>query len=63
MVIDNKIAKTEIVAELKDKYKVPSYEEFMEAYEGGTNYADLSGGDISEVKGYGPIFVPSDAID
>src|SRR6185369_10421740 len=35
-------------------YKVPSYEEFMKNYEGKVNYDDLSGGDISVGKGYGP---------
>jgi hypothetical protein len=27
----------------------------MKTYEGPVNYADLSGWDIDEVKGYGPI--------
>jgi len=49
------LAKTEIVQELKDEYKVPSYEEFMKTYEGGNvNYDDLNDGGIDEAKGYGP---------
>jgi hypothetical protein len=56
MVIENQIPKTETVAELKDEYKVPSFEEFMETYESddNLNYDDLSGGGIGEAKGYGP---------
>jgi hypothetical protein len=44
----------ETVYELKDE--IPSFEEFMKTYEsdGSLNYEDLSGGDISEKKGYGP---------
>lgn len=48
------LAKVEIVQELKDEYKIPSYEEFMKTYEGGVNYDDLNGGDIGNSKGYGP---------
>ncbi len=46
----------ELVQELKDEYKTPSYEEFLKNYEsdGNFNYDDLSGGDIGTVKGYGP---------
>jgi hypothetical protein len=44
----------ETVCEIKDEYQVPSFEEFVKTYEGGVNYADLSGGDVGEVKGYGP---------
>src|SRR5437763_14206198 len=40
------------VYELRDE--VPSFEEFMKTYEGGTNYDDLESNDISETKGYGP---------
>ena len=48
------IPKTETVYELKDE--IPSFEEFMKTYEndGNLNYADLSGGDVGEAKGYGP---------
>ena len=44
----------ETVYELKNE--VPSFEEFMKSYEndGNVNYADLRGGGIGEVKGYGP---------
>ena len=58
MVIENQIPKTETVYELKEEYKVPSFEEFMQSYEsdGNLNYDDLSGGDISETKGYGPCY-------
>jgi hypothetical protein len=54
MVIENQIPKTEMVYELKNE--IPSFEEFMKTYEndGKVNYADLSGGDVGEVKGYGP---------
>jgi hypothetical protein len=46
----------ETVYEIKDEYKVPSFEEFMKDYQANENlnYDDLSGGDIGEVKGYGP---------
>jgi len=56
MVIENQIPKTEMVYEIKDEYKVPSYEEFVKSYENGgnLNYEDLSGGGVGEVKGYGP---------
>jgi len=40
------------VYELRDE--VPSFEEFMKTYEGGTNYDDLENNDISETRGYGP---------
>ena len=46
----------ETVYELKNEYKVPSYEEFIKTYESGANYADLEGGDIGEVGGYGPCY-------
>lgn len=51
------LAKVEIVQELKDEYKVPSFEEFMKGYEGDSNlnYDDLKGSDIGSSKGYGPI--------
>src|SRR4051812_33737431 len=50
------IAKVEIVQELKDEYKIPSFEEFMESYESDANlnYDDLSSGSVGEAKGYGP---------
>ncbi|CAG8820936.1 9532_t:CDS:2 [Racocetra persica] len=53
-IIENK--PFEIVQELKDEYKIPSYEEFVKGYEndGNLNYGDLSGGSVGEVKGYGP---------
>ena len=55
MVIENQIPKTETVYELKEEYKIPSFEEFMKTYEGGDlNYDNLNSWDISEVKGYGP---------
>jgi len=46
----------ETVQEVGANYEIPSYEEFMKNYEndGNLNYADLSGGDVGEVKGYGP---------
>jgi len=36
--------------------EIPTYEEFMKGYEnnGKVNYADLNGGSIGEVEGYGP---------
>ena len=48
----------ETVYEIKDEYKVPSFEEFMKTYEVDekVNYDDLSGGGMGEVKGYGPVF-------
>jgi hypothetical protein len=47
----------ETVYELKDEYKVPSFEEFMKTYESddNLNYDDLSYSDIGEAKGYGPV--------
>src|SRR5688572_33019403 len=56
MVNENIIPQTETVAELKEKYEVPSYEEFMRTYQSDVdlNYDDLSGGDIGVKKGYGP---------
>ena len=51
-IIENK-KPVETVYELKNE--TPSFEEFMETYEGGVDYGDLeSGGSIGEVKGYGP---------
>jgi hypothetical protein len=46
----------ETVQELKDKYEIPSWEEFAKNYEsnGNLNYDDLSNGDIGTQKGYGP---------
>jgi len=46
----------ETVQELKDEYKIPSFEEFNKTYEndGNMNYDDLSGGDIGTPKSYGP---------
>ena len=46
----------ETVQELKDEYKIPSFEEFNKTYEnnGNLNYDDLSGSDIGIAKGYGP---------
>jgi len=64
MVIENQITKTETVYELKDKYKVPSFEEFMENYKVDGKLNDNyelevdSYGDISVEKGYGPVKDP-----
>jgi hypothetical protein len=46
----------ETVYELKEEYKIPSFEEFMKTYEndGKLNYDDLNGSSVDEVKGYGP---------
>jgi hypothetical protein len=60
MVIENQIPKTETVYEIKDEYKVPSFEEFMKTYEAddNLNYDDLTHSDISDKgKGYGPCYV------
>jgi hypothetical protein len=56
MVNENLIPATEIVAELKDEYEIPSYEEFLKNYKSDSNlnYDDLSSGSVGEVKGYGP---------
>nr|CAG8558242.1 14956_t:CDS:2 [Entrophospora candida] len=61
MVIENQIPieikkPTELVSELKDEYKVSSFEEFMKTYEydDNLNYDDLDGGNLGEVKGYEP---------
>jgi len=44
----------ETVYEIKNE--IPSFEEFMKTYESddNLNYADLRGGSVGEVKGYGP---------
>lgn len=44
----------EIVQEVNNE--IPSYEEFLKTYEsdGSLDYDDLVGGDVGEVKGYGP---------
>ena len=56
-IIENK-KPVETVCEIKEEYKVPSFEEFMKTYEDGDlNYDDLSGGSVGEAKGYGPCFV------
>jgi len=54
MVNNNGIPKTETVYEIKNE--IPSYEEFLKTYKSddNLNYDDLNGGDIGEVKGYGP---------
>ncbi|CAI2187389.1 7062_t:CDS:2 [Funneliformis geosporum] len=56
MANENIIPKTETVYELKEEYKIPSFEEFLKSYEydSNLNYTDLNGGDIGETKGYGP---------
>jgi len=54
MVYENNIPKTETVYELKND--ILSFEEFLKTYENDSNlnYDDLSSGDISEARGYGP---------
>jgi len=60
MVKENLIIKNEkpfeIVQEVNNE--IPSYEEFMKTCEndGNVNYDDLSGGDVGEVRGYGPCY-------
>jgi len=56
MVNENLIPKTETVYEIKDEYKIPSFEEFMKTYEndGNLNYDDLNSDIAGEAKGYGP---------
>lgn len=46
----------ELVQELKDEYKIPSFEEFMKIYDNDSslNYDDLRVDSIGEVKGFGP---------
>src|SRR3954469_15008240 len=53
--------KVELVQELKDEYKVPSFEEFMKDYkvDDNLNYDDLSSGSVGETKGYGPCTSPN----
>jgi len=53
LIIENK-KPFELVQEVNNE--VPSFEEFMKTYESDSNvnYADLNGGDVGEVKGYGP---------
>ncbi|KLL04693.1 MAG: hypothetical protein MRERV_14c037 [Mycoplasmataceae bacterium RV_VA103A] len=47
----------EMVQELKDEYKTPSYEEFMKGYgsDGNLNYDDLNEDYYSGIKKYGPM--------
>jgi len=58
LIIENK-KPFETVQEVNNE--IPTYEEFMKTYEsdGNLNYDDLSGGDVGEVKGYGPCRVCS----
>jgi len=62
MVIENQIPKTETVCELKDKYEVPSFEEFMKTYESDEKVNDSynaelgSYGDIGTPKAFGPCY-------
>jgi len=54
----------ETAQELKDEYKVPSYEEFVKSYENDERISEsyeneIRGyGGIGEVKGYGPTYYP-----
>lgn len=58
--VDNKVVPIEAqkpfetVCEINNE--IPSFEEFMKSYEGNVNYDDLSGGDVGEVRGYGPCY-------
>ena len=54
-IVENK-KPVETVYELKDEYKIPSFEEFMKTYgsDGNLNYDDLNSGDIGTPKVYGP---------
>lgn len=56
MVYENNLPKIETIYEIKEQYKIPSLEEFLKNYEydSNLNYDDLSSGDISEARGYGP---------
>ena len=47
-IIENK-KPVETVYELKDEYKIPSFEEFNKTYKGGVNYADLNRKMISNI--------------
>lgn len=51
----------ELVQELKDEHKIPTFEEFMKNYksDGSLNYDDLNGGSIGEAKGHGPCAISS----
>lgn len=55
MVIENQIPKTETVYELKDEYKVPSFEEFMETYEADEGIIDSYN---AELGSYGDAGIP-----
>lgn len=60
MVNENIIPKTEIIYELKEKYEVLSFKEFVKTYQpdGDLNYDDLTFSDIIDKnKGYGPCIV------
>ena len=54
--IENK-KPVETVYEIKDEYKIPSFEEFMKDYEydDNLNYDDLNSDDIGTPKAYGPV--------
>jgi len=56
MVNENIIPQTETVAELKEKYEVPSFAEFIRDYkvDSNLNYDDLGHSSLGDSKGYGP---------
>jgi len=54
----------ETVYEIKNEYKVPSFEEFMKDYQADekVNYADLGHSDIGGSKGYGPCIINNQVV-
>ena len=55
VIVENK-KPIETVYELKDEYKIPSFEEFMKDYKADekVNYDDLDSSDVGTAKSYGP---------
>ena len=58
MVIENKIAKTEMVYELKEEYKVPTYEEFIKTYENDDKIIDSYQAEHEAKINHGPQYGP-----
>jgi hypothetical protein len=50
---NNLMPKTETVCEIKDEYKIPTYEEFMKTYEGNKETVDSYNGEFESYDGLG----------
>ena len=55
MIYENNLPKIETIQELREEYKIPTFEEFMRDYKNDNlNYDDLNSWNIGVPKGYGP---------